>query len=428
MPCPVKMTGTPSGPLLGELGVPGDKSISHRALILGALAQGETRIHGLLESLDVLATAEAVSAFGADVHRLSDGEWRLLGCDWRSPAQAIDCGNSGTSARLLMGAAAGFPIEAIFTGDQSLRGRPMWRVLEPLVRMGAHICSSGGNLPVTIRGGRLLGIRHASPVASAQVKSAVLLAGLRAEGEVEVTEPNSSRDHTERMLRDFRCEIEFGPGFARLGRKRRLHGARVHVPGDPSSAAFPMVASLVTPGSQLILRGVLMNPLRSGLLITLQEMGGDISISNHSTHAADIRVRSSRLHGIEVPASRVPSMVDEYPALAVAAAFANGPTVMRGLSELRVKESDRLAATIDGLGRCGVAARCDGDDLVVEGYGGSPPGGAQVRAQGDHRIAMAFLTLGLGARSPVTVDCAASIATSFPDFDRAMRSIGADIR
>lgn len=422
------LTAVPSGPLHGELGVPGDKSISHRALILGALAQGETRVHGLLESLDVLATAEAVRAFGAELRRLGDGEWQVLGCDWRSPARAIDCGNSGTSARLLMGAAASFPIEATFTGDRSLRSRPMRRILDPLERMGAQTVSDAGKLPITICGGRLQGIRHASPVASAQVKSAVLLAGLHAEGEVEVTEPSPSRDHTERMLHDFGCQIEFGPGFARLGCERRLRGAQVHVPGDPSSAAFPMVASLVIPGSELLLPGVLLDPLRSGLLTTLQQMGGQIDITNPSDHAADVRLRHSWLHGIEVPASRFPSMVDEYPVLAIAAAFASGPTVMRGLSELRVKESDRLAAIIDGLGRCGVAARCHGDDLIVEGCGGNPPGGAQVRAQGDHRIAMAFLTLGLAARSPVTVDCAASIATSFPDFDKAMRSVGADVR
>jgi 3-phosphoshikimate 1-carboxyvinyltransferase len=420
----------PSGPLTGDFEVPGDKSMSHRALILGGLAAGETRIEGLLEGVDVLHTAAAVRAFGAEVERLEPGRWRVVGAEWRSPSGPVDCGNSGTGARLLMGAAAGFPIEATFTGDASLSGRPMERVLAPLRAMGAR--TEGSRLPVSISGGRLHGIRFVNEKASAQVKSAILLAGLRAEGEVEIIEPAPSRDHTEHMLRLFGCEVETEGGRVRLGRKRALRGADARIPGDPSSAAFPIVAALISPGSTLTVRSVLVNPLRFGLYQTLREMGADLEVSNARTvggeGVADISARASRLRGVEVPAERAPSMIDEYPILAIAAAFADGRTIMHGLGELRVKESNRVAAMVEGLRGCGIDAREEGDSLVVEGLGGSPAGGGRIEAYGDHRIAMSFLVLGLAARAPIVVDSASMIATSFPGYAELMASIGGRIR
>ena len=423
------LVGSPSEPLTGVVNVPGDKSISHRALILGGLASGETRITGLLEGDDVLHTANAVRALGAEVERLWTGEWRVRGAEWRSPNFPVDCGNSGTGARLLMGAAAGYPIEVTFTGDASLSGRPMERVLGPLREMGAK--TEGSTLPVTILGGGLHGIRFVNEKASAQVKSAILLAGLRADGDIEVIEPALSRDHSENMLRAFGCDVQAIDGTIRLGERRRLTGTKVVVPGDPSSAAFPIVAALIVPGSEVTVRNVMVNPLRTGLLATLREMGADISLANERDEGgekvADLTVRASDLHGVEVPASRAPSMIDEYPILGVAAAFAKGRSVMHGLSELRVKESDRLAAIIAGLRECGVDARDDGDSLIVEGIGGPPPGGGSVRAHHDHRIAMSFLVMGLAAQRSVTVDSADMIATSFPDFVPLMRSLGAQI-
>ena len=423
------LVGSPSGALMGTVGVPGDKSISHRALILGGMASGETRITGLLEGDDVLHTAKAVRALGADVERIGTGEWRVHGADWKSPDAPVDCGNSGTGARLLMGAAAGFPIEVTFTGDASLSGRPMERVLGPLRAMGAK--TEGSTLPVTIRGGGLHGIRFVNEKASAQVKSAILLAGLGAAGDVEVVEPAQSRDHSENMLRAFGCDVETIDGTIRLGERRSLTGTSVVVPGDPSSAAFPVVAALIVPGSEVTVRNVMVNPLRTGLLTTLRVMGADISLSNERDEGgekvADLTVRASELHGLEVPASRAPSMIDEYPILGVAAAFANGRSVMHGLSELRIKESDRLAAIIAGLRACGVDARDEGDSLIVEGLGSPPPGGGDVQAHHDHRIAMSFLVMGLGAQRSVTVDSADMIATSFPDFVPLMRSVGAQI-
>ena len=422
----------PSPPLRGSVDPPRDKSISHRALILGALAKGETRIDGLLESLDVQRTAEAIRAFGATVEREAPGRWRVRGAEWRSPARDIDCGNSGTAARLLLGATAGFPIAARFTGDESLRRRPMARLLGPLADMGAVLESGdGGRLPVTLRGGKLRGLRFDSPLASAQVKSAVLLAGLRAEGPVEVVEREPSRDHTERMLRAFGCDVDFAPGRARLGGCRALTGTSVKVPGDPSSAAFPLVAALLVPGSRVALRSVLANPLRAGLVETLLEMGADLRASRPrpfgEEEAVDFEACFSRLRGVDVPAGRAPRMIDEYPILAVAAAAAEGVTRMRGIGELRAKESDRLAAIVDGLRACGVGASANGDDLIVEGCGGSPRGGAAVQARGDHRIAMSFLVLGLAARAPVTVDSGAMIPTSFPGFVEAMAGLGASV-
>lgn len=423
------LSASPSARLEGEIEVPGDKSISHRALILGGLAEGETRISGLLEGADVLHTAEAVRAFGAEVDRLGPGEWTVRGGEWRSPPAPVDCGNSGTGARLLMGAAAGFDLDATFTGDRSLSSRPMERVLAPLRSMGAR--TEGSTLPVTVRGGNLRGIRFVNEKASAQVKSAILLAGLRASGEVEVVEPAPSRDHSENMLRAFGCEVESSGGTVRLGGSRKLRGARVSVPGDPSSAAFPIVAALIVPGSRVTVRNVMMNPLRTGLLATLGEMGADLRIENRRTEGgeaiADVTAASSPLHGVEVPAGRAPSMIDEFPILAIAAACARGRSAMHGLAELRVKESDRLAAVVAGLRACGVEAREEGDSLVVEGRGEAPLGGAEVRAHHDHRIAMSFLVLGLAARQPVTVDGGDMIATSFPGFVRLFQSLGARI-
>jgi 3-phosphoshikimate 1-carboxyvinyltransferase len=423
------VTGSRSEALRGDIAVPGDKSMSHRALILGALASGETRIRGLLEGDDVLHTAAAVRAFGAQAERLAPGEWRVQGADWQSPAGRIDCGNSGTGARLLMGAAAAFPIAATFTGDASLSSRPMERVLAPLRAMGAR--TEGATLPVTIRGGDLHGISFVNEKASAQVKSAILLAGLRASGEVVVIEPAPTRDHSENMLRAFGCDVESDGEIVRLGERRALIGTDVVIPGDPSSAAFPVVAALIVTRSELTIRNVMVNPLRTGLLTTLREMGADLRLTNQRVEGgeaiADVDVSASTLSGVEVPAERAPSMIDEYPILAVAAAFARGRTVMHGLAELRVKESDRLAAVIAGLRGCGVDAREEGDSLIVEGLGSPPSGGGQVRANHDHRIAMSFLVMGLAARRPVTVDSADMIATSFPDFVPLMRSVGAHI-
>lgn len=423
------LTSTPTEALQGEIHVPGDKSMSHRALILGGLARGETRIWGLLEGDDVLHTADAVRALGADVERLSPGEWRVRGAEWKSPEKPIDCGNSGTGARLLMGAAAGFPIRTTFVGDASLSGRPMERVLGPLRAMGAR--TEGSTLPVTIYGGGLRGIEFINERASAQVKSAILLAGLKAQGEVEVIEPAPTRDHSENMLRAFGCEVESSHGSIRLGHGRELSGTKVIIPGDPSSAAFPVVAALITAGSRVVIRGVMTNPLRTGLFSTLREMGANLAVVDEREQGgetvADLVVESSALHGAQVPAARSPSMIDEYPVLAIAAAFAKGRTVMHGLSELRVKESDRVAAMAEGLQLCGVKAWEEGDSLVVEGTGRQVPGGADVHAHDDHRIAMSFLIMGLGAQKPVTVDSAGMIGTSFPGFVPLMKSIGARI-
>jgi 3-phosphoshikimate 1-carboxyvinyltransferase len=417
--------------LHGHMHVPGDKSMSHRALILGGLAEGETWIEGLLEGEDVIHTAMAVRAFGAVVDRASSGKWRVIGTEWRSPRGPVDCGNSGTGVRLLMGAAAGFPIEATFTGDRSLSGRPMNRVLDPLRQMGAEVSAEDGRLPATVRGGHLGGISFLNSKASAQVKSAILLAGLSTDAAVEVIEPARSRDHTENMLRAFGADVEVDGDSIRLGERRKLKGTSVQVPGDPSSAAFPLVAAFITPGSSLTVHSVMINPLRTGLFKTLGEMGADLRIENNriagGEELADITASHSGLTAVEVPAERAPSMIDEYPILAVAAAFAEGTSVMHGLSELRVKESDRLAAIIAGLRACGVDARDEGDTLIVHGCGGSPRGGASVAAHHDHRVAMSFLVMGLASDQPVEVDSAAMIATSFPDFTRLMRSIGARV-
>jgi 3-phosphoshikimate 1-carboxyvinyltransferase len=428
-----------SPPLKGRVRVPGDKSISHRALIFAALAVGETRINGLLEGEDVMRTANAVRALGANVERVGEGDWRVHGvgvAGFVAPDAPLDLGNSGTGCRLLLGAVAGSPIVATFDGDASLRERPMRRVLDPLERMGAQVVSAadGGRLPLTLRGGLdLIPIVYEPPVASAQLKSAVLLAGLAAPGETSVIEPEATRDHTERMLRHFGADVRMEPIGAH-GRRITLKGQPelvpqpVAVPADPSSAAFPLVAGLLVPGSELVLEAVMMNPLRTGLLATLAEMGADIEVlarrSEGGEEVADLRVRASPLQGVEVPPERAPSMIDEYPVLAVAAAFAQGRTRMRGLAELRVKESDRLAATGAALIANGVEVLIEGDDLIVHGKG-FVPGGGGIATHMDHRIAMSFLVMGLASRRPVLVDDTAFIATSFPDFLGLMRRLGA---
>jgi 3-phosphoshikimate 1-carboxyvinyltransferase len=434
------LTARRAGPLTGTVRAPGDKSISHRALILGALAQGVTEIEGLLEGDDVKRTAAAMSAFGAGVERLGEGRWRVEGRGgFAEPADVVDCGNAGTGVRLIMGAAAGFDMSVTFTGDASLRGRPMNRVLKPLGEMGASwICRQGGRLPLTLRGGNLKHIAYRLPEPSAQVKSAVLLAGLHAAGGAQVIEPEATRDHTERMLRAFGAEVEVCDEAD--GRRiilppgQKLAGTRIHVPGDPSSAAFLLVAALVTPGSEVTVQGMLLNPLRIGLLDTLGEMGADLSVTNVRDEGgetvADVTARHSELEGVEVPPERAPSMIDEYPILGVAAAFARGKTVMRGIGEMRVKESDRIALMAAGLSACGIGVEEEAETLTVVGAKQGNhlvAGGAGVTTHGDHRIAMSHLILGLAAEQPVSVDEPGMIATSFPGFVSLMRGLGADI-
>lgn len=437
---PVPLTARRNGPLQGRLRVPGDKSISHRALILGALAVGETRIRGLLEGEDVLNTAKVLRALGAFVERRGAGEWRVHGVGvggFAAPAQTLDFGNSGTGCRLMLGAVAGCPITASFDGDASLRRRPMRRVLEPLERIGARVVAAAdGRLPLTFAGAREpIPIVFEPPVPSAQLKSAVLLAGLSAPGETTVIEAEATRDHTEKMLAHFGAKLrvdaagEHGRRITLIGQPE-LTPQPITVPADPSSAAFPLVAALITPGAEVILDAVMMNPLRAGLLATLREMGAAIETlamrNEGGEEVADLLVRGSTLHGVEVPAARAPSMIDEYPVLAVAAAFAEGTTVMRGLKELRVKESDRLAGTAALLRANGVAADIEGDDLVVHGKG-HVGGGGLVTTHMDHRIAMAALVMGLGSEKPVAIDDGSFIATSFPGFTELMRSLGADL-
>ncbi len=435
------LTARRGGPLQGRARVPGDKSISHRALILGALTVGETTVSGLLEGEDVLRTADAMRALGARLERGADGVWRIHGVGvggFAAPAQPLDFGNSGTGCRLAIGAVAGCPVTATFDGDASLRKRPMRRVLEPLEKMGARAteAAEGGRLPLTLIGARdPIPITYESPVPSAQLKSAVLLAGLAAPGETTVIEAEATRDHTERMLKHFGAKVSIKP-YGEHGRRVTLIGqpelepAAVTVPADPSSAAFPLVAALIVPGSELILEAVMTNVLRTGLLTTLREMGAGIEAvetrADGGEEIADLRVRAGGLKGVDVPAERAPSMIDEYPVLAVAAAFAEGTTRMRGLAELRVKESDRLAATADMLRANGVAVEIEGDDLIVHGKGRAA-GGGEVTTHMDHRIAMAALVTGLASENPVRIDDSAFIATSFPGFTELMRSLGADL-
>lgn len=434
------LTAKRGGPLRGRVRAPGDKSISHRSLILGALAQGTTQIEGLLEGEDVLRTAAAMRSFGAKVERLGEGRWRVEGQGgFSEPSDVVDCGNAGTGVRLIMGAMAGFPFAATFTGDESLRGRPMRRVLGPLGQMGASfIGRSNGRLPLTLQGGTLKHISYRLREPSAQVKSAVLLAGLHAEGGAQVIEPEPTRDHTERMLRAFGANVQVDDRadgrWITLPAGQVLSGTKVRVPGDPSSAAFPLVAALVTPGSEVTVEGVLLNELRTGLFTTLQEMGADLVISNvreeSGEQVGDITARHSALRGVEVPPERAPSMIDEYPILAVAAAFADGATAMRGIGEMRVKESDRIALMAAGLAACGVGVEEEPEALIVVGSARGNHlvgGGARVTTKGDHRIAMSHLVMGLASETAIAVDEPGMIATSFPGFVQLMSGLGADI-
>jgi 3-phosphoshikimate 1-carboxyvinyltransferase len=429
-----------SGPLAGTIRPPGDKSISHRAIMLGALAVGETSVEGLLEGEDILATIAAMRAYGATVTRAGAGAWRVNGLGvggLLEPEGVIDYGNAGTGVRLALGIAGSHAFATTFAGDASLVKRPMGRVLDPLRRMGVQaIARSGDRLPATVRGPEtLVPIEYRVPVPSAQVKSAVLLAALNSGGITTVVEPVATRDHTERMLAAFGAAIEVEAGsdgsrIIRLEGGRNLKPQAIVVPGDPSSAAFPLVAALIVPGSDVVVENVLLNPTRTGLIETLTEMGADISIGKTrrvgGEEVGDLRVRASALRGVSVPPERAPFMIDEYPALAVAAAFAEGQTLMQGIGEMRVKESDRIASVVAGLRANGVAVEDSPDSMRVTGMA-KVPGGGTVATHLDHRIAMSFVVLGLAAQAPVTVDDAGPIATSFPDFRALMAGLGADI-
>lgn len=437
----MKLRAEPAAGLRGTTEVPGDKSLSHRALMLGAMAVGASRISGLLEGADVLATMTALGALGVSFEQHGAGVWQVDGVGVGGLAEAeqpLDLGNAGTGARLLLGLLAGHPFTTFVSGDDSLRARPMGRVIAPLAEMGARfLARSGHRLPLAITGTTdLIPIRSRSPVASAQVKSAVLLAGLHAPGRTTVIEPQPSRDHTERLLQHLGAAVEvedLGDGaraVSVLGQPE-LAAAPIRIPGDPSSAAFPLVAGALAADSSLRLQGVGINPLRTGLLQCLEEMGADLTIEPRAEPGgepiADLVVEATPLRGIDVPAERAPRMIDEYPILAVAAACARGTTRMSGLAELRVKESDRLSAIVDGLRACGVEVASDADSLVIEGCAGRPPGGAQIDARLDHRIAMSFLILGGLSEAPVTVDGAETIETSFPGFAALMNRLGARI-
>lgn len=434
------LRAAPHGALSGTARLPGDKSVSHRSLLLAAMAVGESRVEGLLEGEDVMATAAALRLMGVGIERTGAEAWRVWGVGvggLAEPDRILDLGNAGTGARLLMGLLAGHAFTSFLNGDASLRSRPMRRVMEPLGRMGAvFVARSGGRLPMAITGrSDLLPIVYESPVASAQVKSAVLLAGLHAPGSTTVIEALASRDHSERMLAAMGAEVvseptEGGGRQVTIRGQPELNPQSFAVPGDPSSAAFPAVAAALAGGSAVRLEGVGVNPLRTGLYQTLKEMGAALSIEDERVAGgepvADIAVAGGRLRGVEVPASRAPVMIDEYPVLAVAAALAEGTTIMRGLGELRVKESDRVAVMAEGLAACGVEVAVEGDDLVV--HGGRPPaGGVEIDARLDHRIAMSFLVLGGLAQAPVTVKGAEAIETSFPGFSALMNRLGADI-
>ncbi len=427
-----------SGPLTGTIRAPGDKSMSHRAMIFGAMAEGVTTVTGLLEGADILSTASVMSALGATVTKTADGTYTIKGCGaagLQTPETDLDCGNAGTGVRLIMGACAGYPITATFTGDASLSSRPMNRILDPLREMGVNATAQeGGRLPVMLSSdGDLTPLTYTPPVASAQVKSAVLLAGLNTTGTTAITEPIPTRDHTENMLRAFGAKVEVTPknvgNTIKLTGPVNLKATTVNVPGDPSSAAFPIVAALITPGSDVIIENVMMNPTRTGLFDCLTEMGGHVRPDNFRKSGgeviADIHVKYSKLHGITVPPERAASMIDEYPVLAVAASFATGTTVMDDIGELRVKESDRITATYHLLKANGVNAEELENGLKVTG--GPVAGGGTVTTHHDHRIAMSALILGLNADAPVTIDDASMIATSFPDFFDLMASLGAEI-
>ncbi len=425
--------------LSGRIRVPGDKSISHRALIFGALALGRTTIDGLLQSSDVIATADAVRALGAKIEQLGEGRWQVTGCGTGGliqPNAALDFGNSGTGTRLMMGVIAGHNIEVLIEGDHSLSKRPMGRVLTPLQQMGLEVIEPDrSTLPLTVRGTPdPLPISYTLPVASAQVKSAILLAALMGQGTTTVIEPQPTRDHTERLLKAFGANINVSdlPGgnggrHIEMTGPHELAGQSINVPGDPSSAAFLIAAAILVPGSEITIEGVLINPARVGLFETLKEMGADITLQNQreagGEPVADICARSSKLKGVTVPATRAPSMIDEYPILAVLAAFATGTTLMLGLGELKVKESNRLSATADGLKANGVVVEVGDDNLTVHGMD-NVPGGGLVTTHLDHRLAMAFLVMGLASENPVTVDDVTMINTSFPEFRGLMAEVG----
>jgi 3-phosphoshikimate 1-carboxyvinyltransferase len=433
----------PTAQINGRVRPPGDKSISHRALILGSQAVGETFIHGLLEGEDVLATAAALRAMGADIERDGNGVWHVHGLGvggLLEPLDIVDAGNSGTAVRLLMGLVAGHGFPTVFTGDASLRSRPMARVTEPLSLMGAHFESrEGGRLPITVVGSKQpLPITYELPVASAQVKSALLLAALNTPGRTTVIEPAPTRDHSEHLLRHFGADVEVeeldgGGRRISLAGQPELAPQTVRVPGDPSSAAFPAVAALIHPGARLTIEGVGLNPLRAALFQTLRDMGADIREDNsrveQGERVADLEISGGPLHGIVVPPERAPAMIDEYPILAVAAACAEGTTVMRGIGELRVKESDRIAAMVAGLDALGVGVEEFDDGMAVTGAAGMPPAnaGASIATMMDHRIAMSFLVYGSAATSPVSIDDGAMIDTSFPGFVEMMNGLGARI-
>jgi len=438
-PTPAAFKST--GPLKGRVRVPGDKSISHRSLMLSALAVGESTVEGLLEGEDVLATAAAMRAMGADIKRGDDGRWTIHGVGvggLLQPQTALDMGNSGTSTRLLMGLVASHPITATFTGDASLSKRPMARVIDPLSQMGAEFTASpGGRLPLTLRGiCPAVPIDYRLPVASAQVKSAILLAGLNTPGLTRVIEPVPTRDHSERMLKGFGAELSVeleadGARIISIRGEAELKPQHIVVPGDPSSAAFPVVAALLVPGSDVVVENVGLNPTRAGLFEVLRMMGGQIELIDErevgGEPVADLRVRGSALKGVEVPPGIVPSMVDEFPILFVAAALAEGRTVTRGLEELRVKESDRIAVMAEGLRAIGARVEETEDGLIIDGTGGEKlPGGATIAAHLDHRIAMSFAVAGLMARDAVTIDDMAPVQTSFPIFTDLMRTLGAE--
>lgn len=421
-----------SGPLNGTAVIPGDKSISHRSLMFGGLAKGKTTVHGLLEGEDVLNTCAAMRAMGAAIEKHPDGTWTTDGVgvgNLQEPAHILEMGNSGTSTRLLAGLVAGHPITAFFTGDSSLSKRPMGRVINPLTDMGASFMArEGGKPPFAVKGAAApKAISYKLPVASAQVKSAVLLAGLRGDGVTTVIETKPTRDHTENMLRHFGVKVdvedlENGAQAIHLqGGQEMIADADIYVPSDPSSAAFPAVAAAICAGSDVLLPRIGMNPRRNGIFLCLQEMGADITFENERIEAgepvADIRIRGTKtLQGITVPESRVPSMIDEFPILFVAASFANGVTKATGLEELRVKESDRLAMMVKGLEACGVKLEMGEDSLTIHGNGVAPKGGARIETALDHRIAMSFLVMGLASEKPVTIDDIAPVATSFPNF------------
>ena len=435
-----KLVSQAAPALKGRVFVPGDKSISHRALMIGASAVGETRIRGLLEGEDVLCTAAALQALGAHIEKRGD-VWSVIGVGvggFLPPENIIDVRNAGTAARLLMGLLATQNLKVHLTGDASLRSRPMNRVIVPLSQMGAAFdAREGGRMPLVLHGAsEPIPIEYDVPVPSAQVKSAVLLAALNTPGTTTVTEREATRDHTENMLRSFGADIEVSvlddggrqiavTGFA------ELTATDVTVPGDPSSAAYPGVAALIVPGSEVTVENIGMNPLRAGLFETLREMGADLTYANEREAAgeqvADVTFRHGALTGVDIPAARAPAMIDEYPIVAVAASVASGETRMRGVAELRVKESDRFRAILDGLAACGVTARADGDDIVIQGCGGIPAGGAEIAVNLDHRIGMSFLVLGLATQNPVSIDDAAAIGTSFPGFVDLMNGIGTDI-